>query len=157
MSAVGQAFINAFGAPNPAAPSMPMNYQFDSLHPEIGSGWFRDGFLYLHGRADGVINRGGFKIHPSAIESVLLQHPAVAACSVVGIPHERLGWVPVAAVELRPGAPEPTVAEIDAFLRKGLPATNIPTDYRIVGELPRTTSHKIRLDGVRAMFAPVPA
>ena len=58
----------------------------------------------MHGRADGVINRGGFKIHPLAIESALLQHPDVAACSVVGLPHERLGAVPVAAVELKPGA-----------------------------------------------------
>jgi long-chain acyl-CoA synthetase len=131
------------------------------LHDDIGPDWIRttdlgrldaDGFLYLHGRADGVINRGGFKIHPSAIESVLLQHPAVAACAVVGVPHERLGWVPVAAVEVRPGSPAPTAAEIDAFLRKGLPATNIPTDYRIVDELPRTPSLKIRLDAVRDMF-----
>jgi acyl-CoA synthetase (AMP-forming)/AMP-acid ligase II len=132
------------------------------LHDDIGPEWIRttdlgrldaDGFLYLHGRADGVINRGGFKIHPSVIESALMQHPAVAFCSVVGLPHERLGWVPAAAIELKPGAPAPSVAEIDAFLRQRLPATNIPTDYRIVDELPRTPSLKIRLDAVKALFA----
>jgi long-chain acyl-CoA synthetase len=131
------------------------------LHDDIGPDWIvttdlgrldEESYLYLHGRADGVINRGGFKIHPSTIESVLLQHPAVAACSVVGLPHERLGWVPVAAIELRPGAEKPSVAEIDAFLRKGLPATNIPTDYRIVHELPRTPSMKIRIDAVKDFF-----
>jgi long-chain acyl-CoA synthetase len=131
------------------------------LHDDIGPDWIvttdlgrldDESFLYLHGRADGVINRGGFKIHPLTIESVLLQHPAVAACAVVGIPHERLGWVPVAAIEPRPGAPAPSAAEIDAFLRKGLPATNIPTDYRIVAELPRTPSLKVRVDAVRDMF-----
>jgi len=131
------------------------------LHDDIGPEWIRttdlgrldaEGFLYLHGRADGVINRGGFKIHPLAIETVLLQHPAVAACSVVGVPHERLGWVPVAAVELKPGAEAPGIADIDAFLRKGLPATNIPTDYRIVDELPRTPSLKIRVDAVQELF-----
>jgi acyl-coenzyme A synthetase/AMP-(fatty) acid ligase len=131
------------------------------LHDDIGPEWIvttdlgrldDESYLYLHGRADGVINRGGFKIHPSTIESALLQHPAVAACSVVGLPHERLGWVPAAAIELRPGAETPTVAEIDAFLRKSLPATNIPTDYRIVDELPRTPSMKIRVDAVKAFF-----
>jgi long-chain acyl-CoA synthetase len=131
------------------------------LHDDIGPDWIvttdlgrldDESFLYLHGRADGVINRGGFKIHPSTIESVLLQHPAVAACAVVGIPHERLGWVPVAAIEPRPGFEAPSPAEIDAFLRKGLPATNIPTDYRIVAELPRTPSLKVRVDAVRDMF-----
>ena len=134
--------------------------QIDALGPD----WIRttdlgridaDGFLYLHGRADGVIIRGGFKIHPSAIESVLMQHPAVAACAVVGRPHERLGHVPVAAVEARPDAEPPTAAELDTWLRQQLPATNIPADYRIVSELPRTPSLKIRIDAVRELFAPL--
>ena len=133
--------------------------QIDALGPD----WIRttdlgrldaDGFLYLHGRADGVIIRGGFKIHPSTIESVLNQHPAVAASAVVGVPHERLGHVPVAAVETRPEAGAPTVAELETWLRKHLPATNIPADYRIVTELPRTPSLKIRIDAVRELFAP---
>jgi acyl-CoA synthetase (AMP-forming)/AMP-acid ligase II len=132
--------------------------QIDALGPD----WIRttdlgridaDGFLYLHGRADGVIIRGGFKIHPSAIESVLMQHPGVAACAVVGHPHERLGHVPVAAVEARPDVSPPTVAELDSWLRKHLPATNIPADYRIITELPRTPSLKIRVDAVRELFA----
>jgi len=101
-----------------------------------------------------VIIRGGFKIHPSTIESVLMQHPAVAACAVVGQPHERLGHVPVAAVETQPGRQPATAGELDSWLRKHLPATNIPADYRIVSELPRTPSLKIRIDAVREMFAP---
>lgn len=132
--------------------------QIDALGPD----WIRttdlgrldaDGFLYLHGRADGVIIRGGFKIHPSAIESVLMQHPGVAACAVVGRVHERLGHVPVAAIEARPEQEPPSAAELDAWLRKHLPATNIPADYRIVDELPRTPSLKIRIDAVRELFA----
>src|SRR4029453_3715721 len=123
------------------------------LHDDIGPEWIRttdlgrlddEGFLYLHGRADGVINRGGFKIHPSVIESALMQHPAVAFCAVVGLPHERLGRGPGAAGGVKAGGAAPTVREIDAFLRERLPSTNIPTDYRIVGELPRTPSLKIR-------------
>lgn len=132
------------------------------LHDALGPEWIkttdlghidRDGFLYLHGRADGVIIRGGFKIHPSAIESVLMQHPGVAACAVVGVSHERLGHVPVAAIEAQPAGEAPTAGELDAWLRKHLPATNIPADYRIVAELPRTPSLKIRIDAVRSLFA----
>ena len=56
------------------------------------------GFLYLAGRADDVINRGGEKIYPQEVENVLLMHPAVAAVAVVAGPHERLGQVPIAFV-----------------------------------------------------------
>jgi acyl-CoA synthetase (AMP-forming)/AMP-acid ligase II len=129
--------------------------------PHVGSEWIKttdlgfldaDGFLYLRGRADGVIIRGGFKIHPSAIETALLQHPAVAACAVVGLPHERLGAVPVAAVEPKPDCPAPTAAELETWLRQRLPATNIPAHYRVVAELPRTPSLKVRLDAVKELF-----
>jgi len=115
-----------------------------------------EGFLFLHGRADGVIVRGGFKIHPGVIEAALLQHPAVFTAAVVGVPHERLGATPAVALERRPSEPEPSTAELDAFLRKSLPATHIPTHYKFVDALPRTPSEKIRLDEVRALFAPAP-
>jgi long-chain acyl-CoA synthetase len=130
---------------------------------QIGPDWVRttdlaridaDGFLYLHGRADGVIVRGGFKIHPAVIEGALLQHPAVQTAAVVGVPDARVGAAPGAALELRPGAPAPSIAELDAFLRQRLPATNIPTQYRFVDALPRTPSEKIRLGEVRALFEP---
>jgi acyl-CoA synthetase (AMP-forming)/AMP-acid ligase II len=129
---------------------------------QLGPEWIRttdlarvdaDGFLFVDGRVDGVINRGGFKIHPAVIEAALLQHPAVHTAAIVGVPHERLGATPGAAIELKPGATRPSVAEIDAFLRKSLPATNIPTHYEFVDELPRTPSEKIKFDDVRAMFA----
>jgi long-chain acyl-CoA synthetase len=136
------------------------------LHDDIGPDWIKttdlghldaEGYLYLEGRADGVINRGGFKIHPSTIESAILQHPAVAACVVVGIPDARLGHVPVAVIELKPGVAKPSIADIDTFARERLPKTNVPTDYRIIDEMPRTPSLKIRLDVVRDLFKTVDA
>jgi oxalate---CoA ligase len=57
-----------------------------------------DGFVYLAGRADDVINRGGEKVFPQEVEDVLLAHPAVRSAAVVAAPHERLGQVPVAFV-----------------------------------------------------------
>jgi acyl-CoA synthetase (AMP-forming)/AMP-acid ligase II len=63
-----------------------------------------DGFLFVDGRTDDVIIRGGFKVTPTDIVSVLRGHPAVRDAGVTGIPDERLGSVPVGAVELADGA-----------------------------------------------------
>ncbi|MFT3754470.1 MAG: fatty acid--CoA ligase family protein [Pseudoxanthomonas sp.] len=112
-----------------------------------------DGFLFLHGRADEVINRGGFKVEPAKITAVLCQHPAVADAGVVGMADERLGQVPAAAVELRANQPQPTEAELLDFLREKLRSTEIPAEIRIVKALPRTPSMKVRLADLRTLFA----
>jgi long-chain acyl-CoA synthetase len=64
-----------------------------------------DGFLTLHGRADGTINRGGVKILPETVRGVLISHPTVRDAGVVGVPDARLGEVSFAAVEPAPGMP----------------------------------------------------
>ena len=65
-----------------------------------------DGFLFIRGRADEAINRGGFKIPPSVIEDALAAHPAVDEASAVALPDARLGQVPAAAVTLLSPATE---------------------------------------------------
>ena len=62
-----------------------------------------DGFLWIVGRSDQTIMRGGFKVQPDVVRAVLVRHPAVRGAAVFGIDDERLGQVPVAAVELREG------------------------------------------------------
>src|SRR4029077_8954809 len=62
-----------------------------------------DGFVTLHDRADGAINRGGFKILPETVRRVLISHPVVRDACVVGVPDKRLGQVPFAAIETTPG------------------------------------------------------
>jgi len=111
-----------------------------------------DGFLYIKGRVDGVIMRGGFKILPASVEAVLNGYPGVSGVSVVGIADARLGQVPVAALELQPGAPVPDVAALEAHTRAALPAPYIPVAFRIVDALPRTPSLKVDLRAVRALF-----
>ncbi len=131
------------------------------VSPRIGPEWIRtsdlavideDGFLFHRGRADGAIMRGGFKVLPATIETALLKHPAVAATAVVGIRDERLGQVPAAAIELKPGADEPTEADLEAHLREHVPATHIPVAWRFVDTLPRTISLKVDQPGVRRLF-----
>lgn len=113
-----------------------------------------DGFLYIHGRADDAINRGGFKIVPSVIEDALRAHPAVRDASAVGIPDERLGEVPVAAVTIREGAGRPDPAELRRWLAERLARYHLPTEIKVVDELPRTPSMKVSRPDVRAMFGP---
>lgn len=111
-----------------------------------------DGFLYIRGRADDAIIRGGFKIFPAAVADVLRQHPAVFDASVVGMPDVRLGAVPMAAVELRADVPMPTEGELQTYLREKLTAYQVPTRILVVTSLPRTPSMKISQPGVKALL-----
>ena len=81
---------------------------------DLDEGWFPtrdaghlddDGYLFVHGRLDDVIVRGGENLSPGEIEDVLLEHPAVAEAAVVGIPDTEWGEKVVAAVVLEPTAP----------------------------------------------------
>jgi long-chain acyl-CoA synthetase len=111
-----------------------------------------DDFLYIHGRADDAINRGGFKIVPSVIGDALKRHPQVADVAVVGLADARLGEAPAAAVELKPGAPPLTEADLLDFARRELVAYQAPREIRIVAALPRTPSLKIDKAAVKALF-----
>ena len=111
-----------------------------------------DGFLWIIGRADQAIIRGGFKVMPDDVRAALESHPAVAGAAVVGRHDERLGETPVAMVELR----EPASADPGAladFLRTRLARYEIPAYIAIVAELPRTPSGKPDLTAVRRFFA----
>jgi long-chain acyl-CoA synthetase len=109
-----------------------------------------DGFLWLVGRADDAINRGGFKIVPQVVEAVLREHAAVSDAAVVGIPDDRLGQVPVAVVTVL----EPVDSEeLRDWVRRSLASYQVPTQIRIVVALPRTPSLKVSKDEIRRMFA----
>src|SRR5690606_31975123 len=111
-----------------------------------------DGFLWIVGRSDDAILRGGFKIMPGDVAAVLLAHPAVRDACVVGVPDPRLGAVPVAAVELHDGADIDGDA-LRAFAREHLTGYQLPTEIRIVDALPRTPSLKVSRPAVQALFA----
>jgi acyl-coenzyme A synthetase/AMP-(fatty) acid ligase len=96
--------------------------------------------------------RGGFKILPETIERALLLHDAISAVAVLGLSDQRLGQVPAAAIQLKPGVERPEVAELEAHLRRHVYATHIPVAWRIVEELPRTPSLKIDRPAVRRLF-----
>lgn len=124
-----------------------------SAQSSAGSGtWVRtsdlarvdaDGFVFIVGRADDAIVRGGFKVQPAQVVQVLERHPSVREASVAPFPDERLGHVPVAGVELVPGAPRPDPAELITLCRDFLMPYEVPVHVVVLDELPRTPSSKV--------------
>jgi acyl-CoA synthetase (AMP-forming)/AMP-acid ligase II len=111
-----------------------------------------DGFLWILGRADQAIIRGGFKVMPDDVRAALEGHPAVRGAAVVGRPDDRLGETPVAMVELL-DAVSTDAAGLVEFLRARLARYEIPTDIAIVDQIPRTPSGKADLGAVREFFS----
>jgi acyl-coenzyme A synthetase/AMP-(fatty) acid ligase len=106
-----------------------------------------DGFLFIEGRVDDVIIRGGFKIDPRAVAAALRQHPRVADAAVIALPDQRLGQVPAAAVVLADGRPDwagdDMQAELQAWVRARQAPYAVPVTIRSVDALPRTPTMKI--------------
>lgn len=102
-----------------------------------------DGFLWIEGRADDVVIRGGFKVATEEVASVLREHPAVADAAVVGLPDPRVGQVPAAAVVLRQGADAPSPEALMDWVRERKPGYCVPEKIAFVDALPRNTMFKV--------------
>ncbi len=109
-----------------------------------------DGFLYIHGRTDDAINRGGFKILPDEIAPIIRQYPGVREATVVGFPDQRLGQVPVAIIEATGADIDPEA--LKAFLKERLAFYQVPVDVKFIDAFPRTTSLKISRPELKAML-----
>ncbi len=115
----------------------------DGWFPTRDRGWVdEEGFLFIEGRTDDTIIRGGENIAPAEIEDVLLTHPAVLQAAVVGLPDEEWGQRIAAAVVARPGStldPE----ELRAFARERLRGSKTPDVIAVRDELPMTDTGKL--------------
>lgn len=98
-----------------------------------------DGFVWIEGRSSDLINRGGNKVFPEAVEEVLRLSPAVDDVAVVGRPDDRLGEVPVAYLVGRP-VPD---ADLEELCRAHLVSYKVPVSFRWVAELPRSEVGKV--------------
>ena len=98
-------------------------------------------FLWIMGRADNAIIRGGFKIIPDDVVAAMQSHPAVLEACVVSMPDPRLGEVPGAGYRVKSGmsVSEP---ELRAFLRERLSAYQVPLQMVEMDDFPRTPSMK---------------
>jgi acyl-CoA synthetase (AMP-forming)/AMP-acid ligase II len=129
--------------------------------PRAGPDWVRttdlasidaEGFLYLHGRADEAINRGGFKVLPDKVAEILRLHPAIREAGVLAVKDARLGEVPVAFIEPIEGAPLPSGDDLKTFVRGQAASYMAPVAFEFVDALPRTLSLKIDRPALRARF-----
>ena len=128
----------------------------------LPGGWLRtgdggsfdaDGYLYLHDRLKDMLISGGENVYPAEVESVMTGHPAVAEVAVVGIPSDRWGESPYAAVVLRPGA-EVSEEELIAWTRDRIAHFKCPVGVSFVTALERTASGKLRKHAIRAAVLP---
>jgi propionyl-CoA synthetase len=105
-----------------------------------------DGYLFIMGRTDDVINVSGHRLSTGAIEEVIASHPDVAECAVVGIRDELKGQVPLGFVVLKAGAdrdPGELRAELVRLVRDQVGAVAAFKRVEIVARLPKTRSGKI--------------
>jgi acetyl-CoA synthetase len=138
-------------------PHYPLGYWRlpDATLETFGGEWFHtkdaarlddDGYVWYEGRADDVIIAAGYRIGPFEVESVCLEHPAVAEAAAVASPDERRGAVVKAFIVLAAGSdPSDDLAEeIKAFVRERLSAYAYPRLVEFVPDLPKTLTGKIR-------------
>jgi acyl-CoA synthetase (AMP-forming)/AMP-acid ligase II len=125
----------------------------DGFFPTRDGGWLdADGYLFLEGRIDDVIVRGGENLSPGEIEDVLLEHPAVADCAVVGVPDEQWGEAVAAAVVLHPGR-QASAEELCDLVRARLRSSRVPQQVVFRDALPYNETGKLLRRVVRSELA----
>jgi acetyl-CoA synthetase len=160
---IGRSRVTGLIALKPGWPSMLHTYWKNSqtYDGKFKNGWYicgdkatidDDGYFWFVGRDDDVINAGGHLVGPFEIESVLLEHPAIAESAAVGKPDNINFEVVKAFVSLKPGyvASTDLTLEIMSFVRKRLSSVAMPQEIEYVASLPKTRSGKIMRRMLRA-------
>ena len=119
-------------------------------------GWFRSGdlaeqrgqhphaYFAITGRSKDIINRGGVKFNPAEVEALLDAHPKILQSAIVPMPDPVLGEKACAFVTLRPGAAEPTLAELcEYLLARQIAKNKLPERLVVIPEMPLTPTRKI--------------
>nr|WP_314483879.1 propionyl-CoA synthetase [uncultured Pseudomonas sp.] len=105
-----------------------------------------DGFVYIMGRTDDVINVSGHRLSTGEMEDLVARHPAVAECAVIGVHDDIKGHVPLALVVLKDGAgmsESQLLIDLVASVREEIGALACFNQVRLVKRLPKTRSGKI--------------
>jgi long-chain acyl-CoA synthetase len=145
-------------------PGLLEGYHGDESHTKevlTEDGWLKTGdmarkgafgMIHFAGREKDVIKRGGYSVYAIEVEGALEEHPAVAEAAVVGLPDDRLGEVPAAAIRLAPGQSVDEDA-LAAWAQERLASYKCPVRYVFADELPRTGTNKVRRAEVKSLFA----
>src|SRR5262245_4504293 len=147
---VGEIHVRTARAMKGYAGATESPFTADGWLPTRDLGWLDDdGYLYVAGRKDDMIIRGGENIAPAEVESVLGAHPAVEEVAVVGLPDVEWGQRVVAFVVLRPGA-EATAEALGEFCRQRLASFKKPEVIHFLPELPKNPMGKVLRRELRA-------
>lgn len=126
----------------------------DGWFPTRDAGYLDEGgYLFLAGRADDVIVRGGENISPGEIEDVLLTHPAVADVAAVAVPSVEWGEAIGLAVVVRAGCTPPSAEALKELVRDRLRSSRVPDRIRFMPSLPYNEMGKLLRREIRQMLA----
>jgi fatty-acyl-CoA synthase len=137
------------------------SYYKDDDPAKFHDGWLRTGdvgtidrlgFVTLTDRAKDVIKSGGEWISSMELENLLMAHPQVTEAAVIGVPDEKWGERPLAAVVLAPGA-SITAAELREFLAAQVPRWQLPERWSFIAEVPKTSVGKFAKTRIRDAYA----
>ena len=136
-------------------------YYKDDDPEKFRDGWLRtgdvgtidpDGYVILTDRAKDVIKSGGEWISSMELENALMAHPQVTEAAVIGVPDERWGERPLAAI-VRASDGEVTAAELRAFLAERVPRWQLPERWSFITEVPKTSVGKFAKTVMRDAYA----
>jgi fatty-acyl-CoA synthase len=143
-------------------PWITARYYKDDAPEKFHDGWLRTGdvgtldaagFVRLTDRAKDVIKSGGEWISSMELENILMAHPSVAEAAVIGVPDEKWGERPLAAVVLLPDAPRATPGELREFLGERVPRWQLPERWTFIDEVPKTSVGKFQKTTLRDQYA----
>jgi acyl-CoA synthetase (AMP-forming)/AMP-acid ligase II len=118
------------------------------------TGWMdTEGYLFLAGRADDVIVRGGENISPAEIEEALMTHPAIADAAAVAVPSIEWGEAVGIAIVPRPGFTTPSDEELRSLIRNRLRSSRVPERIAVMDALPYNEMGKLLRREVRALLS----
>ncbi len=137
------------------------SYYKDDDPAKFRDGWLRSGdvgtidqlgYVVLTDRAKDVIKSGGEWISSMELENILMGHPAVAEAAVIGVPDEKWGERPLAAVVVRSGE-HVTVEDLRTFLGERVPRWQLPERWSFIDEVPKTSVGKFAKTRIRESYA----
>ena len=102
----------------------------------------RDGFITIVDRKKDMIITGGFNVYPNELEQVLMTHPAVQDCAVIGVPDEKWGEAIKAVVQLKPGK-SANAEELTLLVKTQLGGVKAPKSVDFMESLPRSPVGKV--------------
>jgi 2-aminobenzoate-CoA ligase len=112
-----------------------------------------DGYVFYQARADDMIVSAGYNISGPEVESVLLQHEAVAECGVIGVPDDERGQVVKAFIVVKAGytPDDALVAQLQTFVKNTVAPYKYPRLIEFIDALPRTETGKLKRFALKTM------